>query len=285
MISSASSAAVSPLSVLAAYEASSTRHETPCGEGVMVWREWGTGPVLVLLHGGYGSWRHWIRNIDYFKSHRRVLVPDLPGLGLSAEAPDPIPDGIGAMVAQGLAQLVPPSEPIDLVGFSFGSLVGSYVAGHVQKPLKSLTLVGAGALGLIRADITLERTDPLMSEAERRAVHAKNLGLLMIADPAQIDDLAITIQDLNVQLARVKSRRFAKSESLADVLRGVEVGALHSLWGEWDAVAAGRFSERETLLRAIRPDVSFKIIEQGGHWISYERADAFNAYVAGLLKS
>ena len=179
----------------------------------------------------------------------------------------------------------PPSEQIDLVGFSFGSLVGSYVAGHVQKPLKSLTLVGAGALGLIRADITLERTDPLMSEAERRAVHAKNLGLLMIADPAQIDDLAITIQDLNVQLARVKSRRFAKSESLADVLRGVEVGALHSLWGEWDAVAAGRFSERETLLRAIRPDVSFKIIEQGGHWISYERADAFNAYVAGLLKS
>ena len=27
---------------------------TPCGDGNMVWRSWGSGPVLVLLHGGTG---------------------------------------------------------------------------------------------------------------------------------------------------------------------------------------------------------------------------------------
>ena len=28
--------------------------------GVKVsWRSWGKGTPLVLLHGGYGSWRHW----------------------------------------------------------------------------------------------------------------------------------------------------------------------------------------------------------------------------------
>ena len=38
--------------------AEAQRLETPCGDGSMVWRVWGSGPPLVLLHGGYGSWMH-----------------------------------------------------------------------------------------------------------------------------------------------------------------------------------------------------------------------------------
>ena len=45
-------------------ERTATRTETPCGDGTMVWRSWGEGPVLVLFHGGAGSWRHWAHNID-----------------------------------------------------------------------------------------------------------------------------------------------------------------------------------------------------------------------------
>jgi hypothetical protein len=37
--------------------------ETPCGDGDMVWHVWGDGPPLVLFHGGYGSWTHWIRKV------------------------------------------------------------------------------------------------------------------------------------------------------------------------------------------------------------------------------
>ena len=43
--------------------AEADRIETPCGDGMMVWRRWGSGPPLVLLHGGYGSWMHWVRNV------------------------------------------------------------------------------------------------------------------------------------------------------------------------------------------------------------------------------
>lgn len=55
--------------------------ETPCGDGPMVWRVWGAGEPLVLLHGGTGSWTHWIRSIPRLSGHYQLWVPDLPGLG------------------------------------------------------------------------------------------------------------------------------------------------------------------------------------------------------------
>ena len=71
----------SPAAAIARIDAESERLTTQCGDGVMVWRVWGSGSPLVLLHGGYGSWRHWIRTIPSLASSHRLLVPDLPGLG------------------------------------------------------------------------------------------------------------------------------------------------------------------------------------------------------------
>ena len=70
--------------------ATATRLVTPCGDGEMVWRCWGEGPALVLLHGGIGSWRHWVRTIGVFAPHYRIFAPDTPGLGESAMPPAPI---------------------------------------------------------------------------------------------------------------------------------------------------------------------------------------------------
>src|SRR5271168_5409571 len=44
--------------------AEARRVVTPCGEGRMFWHVWGDGPPLALLHGGYGSWSHWTRNVN-----------------------------------------------------------------------------------------------------------------------------------------------------------------------------------------------------------------------------
>ena len=96
-----------PQTILDRIQQQATRYETPCGDGKMVWHLWdqsgGTAPVVVLFHGGAGSWRHWIRTIPALVPTYRVLVPDLPGLGES----DFPPDGddavaIAAIVADGI---------------------------------------------------------------------------------------------------------------------------------------------------------------------------------------
>src|SRR3954467_9319781 len=103
-------------------DAQATRSESPCGDGSMVWRSWSEGPALVLLHGGAGSWQHWIPVIPAFSATRRVVVPDIPGFGESADPPaPPTMAGIAEVVASGLDTLLGTDASYDLVGFSFGA--------------------------------------------------------------------------------------------------------------------------------------------------------------------
>ncbi|MBV9783999.1 MAG: alpha/beta fold hydrolase [Acidisphaera sp.] len=266
----------------ATLDAAAVRSETPCGDGVMVWRAWGAGPPLVLLHGGSGSWRHWMRNIPVLARTRRVLAPDLPGLGDSASPPSPwSPESIAAIVAGGLADLLGEAGACDLAGFSFGSIIAGHLAALRPALVRSLTLVGAGALGLPRSPTPLQSVRE-KTGAAREAAHRANLASLMFADPAKIDAQALRIQDWNTRHARVRSRGLAESGSLRDALRHVRA-RLAAIWGERDAVSWPHIEARVAVLRALHPEVAIRILPGAGHWVAYEAADAFNAAFAELL--
>jgi 2-hydroxy-6-oxonona-2,4-dienedioate hydrolase len=44
----------------------------------------GRGPDLVLFHGGMGSWKHWIRNVEPLATRFTVHALDHPAYGASA---------------------------------------------------------------------------------------------------------------------------------------------------------------------------------------------------------
>lgn len=273
-----------PERYLAKIEAKSERLETVCGKGVMVWRSWGSGPPLVLLHGGHGSWRHWVRTIPALCSQFRLIVPDLPGLGDSDDLfEEASPEDIAKTVSYGLTQIIPSDAPYNVVGFSFGALIGGHMAAKMKADIRSLTLVGGGALGLSRPNIPLLKWQPDMPGEALRAIHRTNLSRLMIADPEQIDELALHIQEVNTKKARIRSRKFAATDSLSQALRQSSPRYLNAIWGERDAVAALHMGERFDALRDIRPDVHFEIISKAGHWVAYEAADQFNAKFIALM--
>ena len=265
---------------IAGIAAEAERAESPCGDGAMVWRMWGKGAPLVLLHGGYGSWTHWIRNVLPLSRHFRVIAPDLPGLGESATPPEPwTAAGLAEIVVRGLDQVLPTGERMHLAGFSFGGVIGGQVAAQLGDRARGFTIVGSNGLGIERSPTPLDRVPAGASEEEEFATHRYNLNQLMIADPDKIDELALYLQKSNHARARMRSRRFSRSNALAEALPHV-TARLDGIWGERDATAYPHVDERARVLRSFRPEARFAVVPGAGHWVQYEAADRFNALLA-----
>ena len=265
------------MKILDELAAAARRIETPCGEGAMVWRVWNVdaGSPLVLLHGGSGSWRHWVHQVSRYARERCVIAPDLPGLGESAMPEEPHdPPHVARITVEGLASVLG-GRRADLVGFSFGANVAGHVAADLGPAIRSLLLLGAGSLGMPRNAVTLEKVRDKQGEA-RVAAHRFNLHSLMIADPARIDALALAIQDWNTVHARFRSRGFANAALLKEALARTSM-PLAVVWGERDQVAAGHIPERIAAVREVRPDATAEVIPSAGHWTQYEAPEAFDA--------
>jgi pimeloyl-ACP methyl ester carboxylesterase len=276
----------SPDAVLGRLEQAAQRFTSPCGEGTMVWRCWGSGPPLVLLHGGAGSWRHWVRNIDSFARTHRVVVPDLPGLGESALPPLPTTLQANAeIICRGIDVVVGTDAGYDLAGFSYGGVIAGDIGLLHGARLRSVTIVGSNRLGLPCTWPDMVRVRHLTG-AERAAAHAINLSRLMIADVTKIDDLAVAIQDWNTDRARVTSHNIAANNALVDSLPGLPARVkLNGIYGGSDVSSGSPIAEKAAVLRRLRPDVDLRIIPGAGHWVIYEAADAFNAALADMLRA
>ncbi|MBM3387772.1 MAG: alpha/beta hydrolase, partial [Betaproteobacteria bacterium] len=160
-----------------------------------LWHVWGKAdrPVVVLLHGGSGSWTHWVRNIaPLHQAGWRVLVPDLPGFGDSDLPPGAtdVPQLLVHLHA-GLQQLAP-QGPVQVVGFSFGGMAGALWLADYPDDAQSLVLVGAPGLGLSAPQRTaLKGWRHLKTTEQRMAVHRHNLMALMFERAESLDALAL----------------------------------------------------------------------------------------------
>jgi pimeloyl-ACP methyl ester carboxylesterase len=267
--------------VLAGVEAQATRRETGSRNGPVVWRVWGAGPPVLLLHGAHGSWSHWVRNIEALASWRTVLAPDLPGFGESAVPPRPDDAAsYGEELARGLAEIAGPQAGVDVVGFSTGGLMGAHLTAADPALVRRLILVDTGGLGTEVGPFQSYGIRGLTGEALREA-HRGNLASMMFHDPAQIDELALLIQSRNAPLARINARPLVLPDRLLQVLATVRV-PIDLIWGEHDALHPGGARHLE-ILQAVDPGCTLQIVPRAGHWAMYEGAEAFNAALRTLL--
>ncbi|MBX9589050.1 MAG: alpha/beta fold hydrolase [Hyphomonadaceae bacterium] len=278
--------AADPAAAVDALARTARKVRTPCGEGTMVWRVWGAGEPLVLLHGGSGSWTHWLRNIPVLAQRHELWVADIPGLGSSAMPPKPwTPGSIAEVVVAGLNALFPGDRALRLAGFSFGGHIAGLAAARLKARVRELTLIGVAGLGL-RADprepFAKARTG--MTAAQIAAVYHQNLAVLMFADPARIDALAVHLQAENIRRARFRSRPFAATDELARALASVSA-PLQTIWGTQDIIARPSLDARLDILRRHHPELAVRLIEGAGHWVMYEAADRFNTAFLDLLRT
>ncbi len=265
-------------------EAHAVRTVTEVASGAMVWRAWGAGPPLVLLHGASGSWTHWIRNVLPLAAHHRVLVPDMPGYGESDAPPEPhTADRLAELVTAGIDRMLPPPAAFDLAGFSFGAIIGGLVAARLGARLRTLLLLGPGGLGLEPASPrALLRLEPAMAPEAIRHVHRENLRTLMLAHPESADELAVTLQIDNVQRARFRSGTIPVSDVLLRALPAVRAH-LAGIWGGRDAFTSHHLEESRRVLAAADPRFEMRVIDGAGHWVNYEAAEEVNALLPEML--
>lgn len=264
------------------------RYDSPCGDGQIVWHEW-SAPAsaalpMVLLHGGSGSWTHWLRNIEALvASGRRLLVPDLPGFGDSALPPDGRDaDAMPAVLEQGLQQLIG-RAPCELVGFSFGAMVAALLSQQHAHRVARLVLIAPPGLGRP----TLEPIRPrawrhLQTPAQRLAMHTHNLREIMLHHEASITPLACQLQQLNAERDRLPHRRLSRTDRAAQALQQVHC-PVHVLYGEHDRYYRGQTQQIEAVLRGCPGFVQMQSIADAGHWVQFERPGPFHAALLGVL--
>lgn len=267
-----------------ALERLARRVETPCGAGAMVWHVWGEGPPVVLIHGGSGSWSHWVRSIGPLAaSGRSVYVPDLPGCGDSAPPPQGHDgDALPPWIDRGVRALLG-ATPFDLVGFSFGAMVSGFFAADYPAQVRRLILVGAPALSSApMAKVALREWLPLPDGPEREAAMLFNLRALMLARDESVDELALTLYADALKRDRLTKRRMAATDVLLRTMPRIAC-PVWGIWGAEDVLYHDRFDVvTQGIARA--PDFrSLAMIPRAGHWVQFEDADAFNPLLLAML--
>jgi pimeloyl-ACP methyl ester carboxylesterase len=139
---------------IAEIDRAGTRRMSTCGAGEMVWRCWGEDrwadrPPIVLLHGDSGSWTHWIHNIPVLACQGWVIIPDMPGYGISAMPPELWSvESIARLLAVGLDSVLAGAPRYHLAGFSFGGIIAGNLAALDHERVLTLTLFGPGGWGI-----------------------------------------------------------------------------------------------------------------------------------------
>lgn len=268
--------------LLAQIDARATHHDAE-HEGVRVrWRRFGPDasalPPLVLLHGGHGSWMHWLRNIEALSAERALWLPDMPGFHDSGvpRAPvageaaiDPLLRALGGT----LDALIGAGTVIDLGGFSFGGLTAAQFAAR-RGAVRRIALMGSGGHGTLRR-MTVQMINWRAApdrETEIAALH-HNLGALMLHDPAAIDALAFAIHDISCHGTRFRSKDVSLAGGLQDAL-ATHDGPQLLVWGAYDVTADPR--PLVAGLVAGHPRRRGAVVDGAGHWVQYERAEETN---------
>ena len=254
---------------MAEYEQKCQRHLVDVAGQQVMWRQFGQGEPLLLIHGGHGSWLHWARNIDVLSKHFTLYIADLPGYGdSSAPAFDDF-ENMVQVTAASIRTLLGPTTPFNLAGFSFGGLVSANVAAE-GLAVKRLAVLGPGGHGGPRRErgklVNWKRalTDEELLEAMRF-----NLWAHMIYADEQLDPFAIGIHTYSCIHTRFRSRGISGRGLLGPAL-DVYTGPTLIVWGEHDVTCTPEYLMTHMIEgHANRRGV---ILPDVGHWVNYEDA-------------
>ena len=254
--------------------------------------EKGEGSPLILIHGGgpgASGVSNYRKNIDAFAACHRVIVPDLPGFGLSENKYEPgaIFTALSKIII-GLMDVLD-IEKADLVGNSLGGGTSLRAALDHPQRIRKLVLMGPGGSlpahtpmpteGLLRMMNFYRGEGPTMEKV-------KKVIQLLVFDPS-----AITESLLEERLKACMREDVVKAPPLRNglghpddllwrqPLENIKQETL-LIWGREDRVIP--LDCYVPLMKTI-PNAQLHVFPNCGHWAQWEKADEFNELVLNFL--
>jgi pimeloyl-ACP methyl ester carboxylesterase len=248
----------------------------------------GAGPDLVLFHGGMGSWRHWIRNIDSLAARFHVHALDHPSYGDSAPVPREMTgrDYLDLVHALFVA-MFPGDAPLRFAGFSFGGAIAAHLARRLGPRVTHVCLVPPAGFPPRKFGERPTRSYREAGDDERhfREICRHNLLVNMLSRDESATDEAVDVHAYGVRHARFDSRKVSAGGTLLDDLQHVDA-RIRVLWGEGDD---STFRPADLLIGEIRQALGDALdvhrIPKAGHWSAYENADEVNRLMLDFFSS
>ena len=260
--------------------------------------EFGAGTPLLMLHGGgpgASGLSNYVRNIGALARHFRVLVPDLPGYGQSSkqvDAADPFGDQAAAM--RGLLDALD-VESAHVVGNSLGGAGALRLALDAPQRVGRLVLMGPGGIGISQG----QPTDGLKRLLGYYAGEGPTFDKLrtficqdLVFDASQVSDAvlqeryAASIDPEVVANPPLRAPKDIDAYKRLDFLLDARLSTLAHptlvMWGTEDRVnpPAGAAALQQRM-----PACDTVLFSRTGHWVQWERAAEFTAFVTGFLQA
>jgi pimeloyl-ACP methyl ester carboxylesterase len=267
------------------------RHSFAKAAGLTIhWAEVGKESMatpVVMLHGLQDCHRTWRHVVSSLARDRRVLMPDLPGHGLS-ERPD------AAYDLPWYARVT--AAWLETIGLARADVVGHSLGGGIAQMLllercgftRRLVLAASGGLG--REITSLLRLASIPLVVERFGQPFLGIGTRLALRGAVAPDDIAELSTMNARLG--SARAFARTvRDLVDwrgqrrrfYQRAHEVGALPPIaviWGERDRVIPVKHAEG---LAEFVDGLQVTILDGCGHYLHHEQPDSFARVVRDFL--
>jgi pimeloyl-ACP methyl ester carboxylesterase len=236
----------------------------------------GAGAPVILLHGGFGCWAHWIGNISALASERLVIAPDLPGFGASWDPGHCLSPEEQASVVLEMMDLLG-IESAHLAGFSFGTLVAVHLALAQPQRVRSVTLVNLPGVGERTPEALAlpSRLSALSREQGKRAGVNGSLRELMLCQHQLIDDALVDLIGDSIARCRYVTRSISKASQMIPLLAQLQCPAMVMI-GARDPFHSNDLEGRRARIDAVLGAGAVRIVPDAAHWLQYDQADVFN---------
>ena len=240
------------------------------------WREAGSGPVALFLHGLGGSRTAWEPQLAGLADVRRCVAWDMPGYGASAGGPDSF-----ATVADAAADLARrlSDGPVDVVGLSLGGMVAQHLALRHPDVVRTLALLDTSpAFGL--DGVTTEqgwldaRLSPLAAGATPADMAPAVIGAIVgpQATDAQRAEAVAAMARVPADALRAACRMLVTHDTRADLPR-IACPTLVAV-GEHDDETPVEYAKT---IAALVPGARLEVVPGAGHLANLEQPAAVNA--------